>query len=123
MHRAGVRLLAGSDSLDRYVFPGSSLQYELRELVAAGLTPQEALQTATENPAEFFGRKDVGTIAAGLRADMVLLDADPSQNIENTQKISGVILTGQFLSREDLDALLEKARAAAAAWQEKSAKQ
>jgi acyl-CoA reductase-like NAD-dependent aldehyde dehydrogenase len=54
---------------------------------------------------------------------MVLLDADPSQNIENTQKISGVILTGQFLSREDLDALLEKARAAAAAWQEKSAKQ
>ena len=123
MHRAGVRLLAGSDSLDRYVFPGSSLQYELRELVAAGLTPQEALQTASENPAEFFGRKDVGTIAAGLRADMVLLDADPSQNIENTQKISGVILTGRFLSRKDLDALLEKARAAAAAWQEKSAKQ
>lgn len=114
MHRAGVRLLAGSDSLDRYVFPGSSLQYELRELVAAGLTPQEALQTATENPAEFLGRKDVGTIAAGLRADMVLLDADPSRNIENTQKISGLILAGQYLSRKDLDALLEIARAAAA---------
>src|SRR5580658_11043025 len=48
MHRAGVHLLAGSDSLDRYVFPGSSLHYELTELVAAGLTPQEALQTATE---------------------------------------------------------------------------
>jgi hypothetical protein len=123
MHRAGVRLLAGSDSLDRYVFPGSSLHGELRELVAAGLTRQEALQTATENLAEFLGRKDIGSIATGRRADMVLLDADPSQNIENTQKIAGVVLAGQFLPRKDLDALLEKARAAAAAWQEKSAPQ
>jgi imidazolonepropionase-like amidohydrolase len=116
MHRAGVRLLAGSDSLDRYVFPGSSLHYELRELVAAGLTPQNALQTATQNPAEFLSRKDTGMIAAGRRADMVLLDADPSQEIANTQKISGVVLAGQFLQRKDLDALLEKSRAAAAAW-------
>ena len=123
MHRAGVRLLAGSDSLDRYVFPGSSLHSELRELVAAGLTPQEALQTATVNPAEFFGRKDIGSIAAGRRADMVLLEADPSQNIENTRKISAVVLAGQFLSRQELDALLEKARAAAAAWQQKSTPQ
>ena len=123
MHRAGVRLLAGSDSLDRYVFPGSSLHYELRELVAAGLTPQEALQTAIENPAEFLGRKDIGSIAPGRRADMVMLDANPSQNIENTQKISGVVLAGQFVSRKNLDALLEKARATAAAWQGKSAPQ
>lgn len=123
MHRAGVRLLAGSDSLDRYVFPGRSLHYELRELVAAGLTPQEALQTAIENPAEFLGRKDIGSIAPGRRADMVMLDANPSQNIENTQKISGVVLAGQFLSRKNLDALLENARATAAAWQEKSAPQ
>jgi imidazolonepropionase-like amidohydrolase len=123
MHRAGVRLLAGGDSLDRYVFPGSSLHYELRELVAAGLTPQEALQTATENPAEFLGRRDSGMIATGHRADMVLLDADPSVEISNTQKISGVVLVGQFLPRKELDGLLEKARAAAAAWQEKTAKQ
>jgi imidazolonepropionase-like amidohydrolase len=123
MHRAGVRLLAGSDSLDRYVFPGSSLHYELRQLVAAGLTPQGALQTATENPAEFFGKKDTGMIAAGRRADMVLLDADPSQEIANTQKISAVVLAGHFLQRKDLDALLEKSRAAAAAWQAKSPQQ
>jgi imidazolonepropionase-like amidohydrolase len=123
MHRAGVRLLAGSDSLDRYVFPGSGLHYELRELVEAGLTPQETLQTATINPAEFFGRKDTGMIAAGHRADMVLLDADPSQDIANTQKISGVVLDGQFLQRKDLDALLEKSRAAAAARQANSAPQ
>ncbi len=123
MHRAGVRLLAGSDSLDRYVFVGSSLHYELQQLVSAGLTPQEALRTATENPAEFFGRKDIGLIAASRRADMVLLDADPSQNIENTQKISAVVLAGQLLARKDLDALLEKARAAAAAWPENGAQQ
>jgi hypothetical protein len=123
MHRAGVRLLAGSDSLDRYVFPGSSLHHELRELVAAGLTPQETLQTATQNPAEFFSRKDTGTIAAGQRADMVLLDADPTQKIENTQKISAVVLAGQFLSRKDLDALLEKSRAAATAWRANSPQQ
>jgi imidazolonepropionase-like amidohydrolase len=123
MHRAGVRLLAGSDSLDRYVFPGNSLHYELRELVAAGLTPQQALQSATENPAEFFGRKDTGMIAAGRRADMVLLDADPSQEITNTQKISGVVLAGQLLRRKDLDALLQQSRAAAAAWQPKSPQQ
>jgi len=123
MHRAGVRLLAGSDSLDRYVFPGSSLHNELRELVAAGLTPQEALQTATENPAKFFGRKDTGMIAAGHHADMVLLDANPSQDITNTQKISAVVLAGQLLQRKDLDALLEKSRAAAAAWRENSTPQ
>lgn len=123
MHRAGVRLLAGSDSLDRYVFPGSSLHYELRELVAAGVTPQEALQTATKNAVEFFGRQDTGMIAAGRRADMVLLDADPSQEIANTRKISGVVLAGEFLQRKDLDALLEKSRAAAAAWQENSTPQ
>ena len=123
MHRAGVRLLAGSDSLDRYVFVGSSLHYEMQQLVAAGLTPQEALQTATENPAEFFGRKDIGTIAVGQRADMVLLDADPSQKIENTQKISAVVLAGQFLTRKALDALLEKARAAAATWRENGTQQ
>ncbi len=123
MHRAGVHLLAGSDSLDRYVFPGSSLHYELRELVAAGLTPQQALQTATENPAEFLGRKDIGMIAAGRRADMLLLDADPLQDIANTQKISGVLLAGQFLQRKDLEALLEKSRSAAAAWHAQSSPQ
>jgi hypothetical protein len=123
MHRAGVRLLAGSDSLDRYVFPGSSLHYELRELVVAGLKPQEALQTATNNPAEFLGKKDEGTIAAGRHADMVLLDADPTQEITNTQKISGVILAGQFLQRKDLDSLLEKSRSAAAAWRGNSTAQ
>ena len=115
MHRAGVRLLAGSDSLDRYVFVGSSLHQELQMLVTAGLTPLDALRAATRNPADFLGRKDLGAIAAGNRADLVLLDADPAVDIANTQRISAVILAGDFLSRASLDRMLEKAKAAAAA--------
>jgi imidazolonepropionase-like amidohydrolase len=115
MHRAGVRLLAGSDSLDRYVFVGASLHQELRMLVTAGLTPLDALEAATRNPADFLERKDLGTIAVGQRADLVLLEADPSFEIANTQKISAVILAGNFLSRASLDHMLSKARAAAAA--------
>jgi imidazolonepropionase-like amidohydrolase len=115
MHRAGVRLLAGSDSLDRYVFVGTSLHRELQMLVDAGLTPLEALRAATANPAEFLAQKNAGTISQGNRADMVLLEADPAKDIRNTEKISGVILRGRFFSRADLDAMLAKARAAAAA--------
>jgi imidazolonepropionase-like amidohydrolase len=115
MHRAGVRLLAGSDSLDRYVFVGSSLHREMQMLVDAGLTPLEALQTATVNPAGFLAQKSAGTISEGNRADMVLLDDDPTKEIRNTERISGVILRGKFSSRADLDAMLAKARAAAAA--------
>ncbi len=115
MHRAGVKLLAGSDSLDRYDFVGTSLHRELQMLVSAGLTPLEALQTATMNPAEFLAQKNAGTISQGNRADMVLLDGDPTLDIGNTQKISGVVLRGRFLARADLDAMLAKARAAAEA--------
>jgi len=115
MHRAGVRLLAGSDSLDRYDFVGTSLHAELKQLVGAGLTPLEALQTATRNPADFLGRNDTGIIAAGKRADLVLLDANPLEDIANTQKISSVVLKGKYLSRADLDSMLTRARVAAAA--------
>jgi imidazolonepropionase-like amidohydrolase len=115
MHRAGVRVLAGSDSLDRYAFVGSSLHRELQTLVDAGLTPLEALRAATTNPAEFLAQKNAGTISRGNHADMVLLEADPGKDIRNTEKISGVILRGKFFSRADLDAMLAKARAAAAA--------
>lgn len=115
MHRAAVRLLAGSDSLDSYVFVGASLHQELQQLVSAGLTPREALGAATTSPAEFLGRGDLGSIAAGKRADLVLLDANPLDDISSTQKISAVVLAGKYLSRADLDDLLAKAGAAAAA--------
>jgi imidazolonepropionase-like amidohydrolase len=113
MNRAGVRLLAGSDSLDRYVFVGTSLHEELKMLVEAGLTPLEALETATRNPAEFLGRKNEGAVVVGNAADLVLLDASPLENIANTKKIAGVMLAGRYFSRADLDGMAAKARAAA----------
>ena len=115
MHGAGIRLLAGSDSLDRYDFVGTSLHRELQMLVSAGLTPLEAIQTATLNPAEFLASVNSGKIAAGYRADMVLLDGDPTKEIRNTEKIAAVFLLGKFLGRAELDAMLSKAGSAAAA--------
>jgi imidazolonepropionase-like amidohydrolase len=117
MHRAGVRLLAGSDSLDTYVFPGPSLHQELQLLVQAGLTPMEALQAATKNASDFLEREDIGVIATGKTADLVLLDADPLADISNTKKINAVVLGGKYLSRADLDAMLAQGRQAATAQQ------
>jgi imidazolonepropionase-like amidohydrolase len=115
MHRAGVRLLAGSDSLDRYNFVGMSIHQELQMLVSAGLTPLESLRTATLNPTEFLAIAKSGRISTGNRADLVLLDGDPTQDISNTSKIAAVVLRGRFLAREELDEILKNARAAAAA--------
>src|SRR5579863_4426599 len=115
MHRAGIPFLAGTDTPPGvYIFPGFSLHEELQRFVAAGFTPLEALQTATLNPAKFLGMEDrLGTIAEGKLADMVLLDANPLEDIRNTQKIAGVIANGRYLSRAQLDKILTEVEAAA----------
>ena len=108
MHRAGIPFLAGTDTPPGvYIFPGFSLHEELQRFVAAGFTPMEALQTATLNPAKFLGISDqLGTIEKGKLADLVLLDANPLDDIRNTQKIAAVIVKGRYLSRADLDKML-----------------
>jgi imidazolonepropionase-like amidohydrolase len=112
MHRAGVRFLAGTDTPNPYCFPGFSLHDELAFMVKAGLTPLEALQAATINPAEFLGLSDsVGTIEKSKIADLVLLDADPLKDIANTKSITAVITNGRFLDRAALDGLLAGAAA------------
>jgi imidazolonepropionase-like amidohydrolase len=84
-------------------------------MVKAGFTPLEALQTATINPAKFLKVTDsLGTIEKGKIADLVLLDANPLQSIDNTQKIYAVIVNGKLLDRKDLDSLLDKVRELAA---------
>ena len=114
MRRAGVRILAGTDLGNPYVYPGFSLHDELALLVQAGLTPLEALQTATINPAKFFGKeKELGTIEKGKLADLVLLDANPLEDINNTRKINAVVLNGRLLDRAALDKLLADVEAAA----------
>lgn len=106
-HRAGVKILAGTDANDTYCFPGLGIHDELQELVKAGLTPIEALKTATVNPAEYFGLSaDYGCIASGKVADLMLLDANPLEDISNTTKINKVIFNGNVYTRKELDDML-----------------
>lgn len=115
LHKDGVQFLAGTDTpAGVYVFPGFSLHEELQRFVAAGFTPLEALQTATVNPARFFGmERRLATIEAGKLADLVLLSANPLEDIANTQKISAVIANGHYFSRKELDEMLAGVEAAA----------
>ena len=115
LHRAGVPFLAGTDSPPGvYIFPGFSLHEELQRFVAAGFTPIEALQTATLNPARFFQIDDqFGTIEKGKVADLVFLDANPLDDIRNTQKVAAVILNGRYFSKADLQKILQHVEEAA----------
>ena len=98
MHKAGVKVMAGSDFSDWALVPGVDLHNELALLVEAGLSPMEALQAATSVPAAFLGRaNELGTIEVGKRADLVLLDMDPLQNISHTRKIRAVIVGGKYV--------------------------
>jgi imidazolonepropionase-like amidohydrolase len=115
LHKNGVGFLAGTDTpAGVYVFPGFSLHEELQRFVAAGFTPLEALQTATLNPARFFGMESqMGTIEAGKLADLVLLNANPLEDIGNTQKIFAVVANGRYFSRKELDEMLAGVEGAA----------
>ena len=114
MRKAGVPILAGTDTGNPFCFPGFSLHEELALLVIAGLTPVEALRAATLNPAEFFGLdKTLGTIDQGKIADLVLLDANPLEDIRNTQRINAVISNGRLFDRKALDKMLAQAQGAA----------
>ena len=115
LHKAGVPFLAGTDTpAGVHVFPGYSLHEELQRFVAAGFTPFEALQTATINPARFFGMEDqAGTVEKGRFADLVLLSANPLDDIRNTQKIAAVITNEHYYRRADLEKMLAAVETAA----------
>jgi imidazolonepropionase-like amidohydrolase len=107
LHRAGAGLLLGADAPQVFNVPGFAIHRELEYIVAAGLTPYEALRTGTVNPAEFFGQEHVfGTVEIGREADLLLLDANPLEDIGNARRIHGVILRGRWLSRQELDDIL-----------------
>jgi imidazolonepropionase-like amidohydrolase len=111
MFRAGVPLLAGTDAMNPYCMPGFSLHDELALLLESGLTPLAALQAATLRPAEFLGRaSELGSVAPGKRADLVLLSADPLADIHNTTQIQAVWLRGKYFDRAALDQLLAAAK-------------
>ena len=111
LHRAGVPLLAGSDSLDPFVFPGDSLHHELAQLVRAGFTNMEALQAATRGAAQFLGReKDYGTVEPGHIADLVVLSGNPVEKIDNTRTVLAVVRDGHYYDRAALDEQLARVR-------------
>ena len=107
MQRSGVNILAGTDFMNPYVYPGFSMHDELELLVQGGLSPLQALQAATINAAKFFHKEsELGTVEQGKLADLIILDENPLEQITNTKKIYAVIVNGRVLLRPDLDRLL-----------------
>jgi len=103
----GVKIMAGTDNPIAFLTPGFALHEELALLVEAGLTPMQALTAATLHPAQFMRLDDeMGTVEAGKLADLVLLDADPRNDITNTQSINTVVKDGRVFDRIALDELL-----------------
>jgi imidazolonepropionase-like amidohydrolase len=114
MRKAGVQFLAGTDVTNPYCFPGFSLHDELALLVnECKFTPMEALQCATRNPARFLGQdKELGTVEQGKLADLVLLEANPLDDIRNTTKIAAVVVAGKLVRKSQLEKMLKEVEAA-----------
>jgi imidazolonepropionase-like amidohydrolase len=105
LHQGGAGLLLGSDAPQWFNVPGFALHHELRMLVTAGLTPFDALSTGTRNVAKFLGEEGAfGTVAAGKRADLILVDANPLADVGNVQRRAGVMLNGRWLPQSEIQA-------------------
>ena len=115
LHRAGVPLVAGTDAMGYpLVTPGSSLQRELELLVESGLTPWDALRSATVEPARFLHQElEFGRIAAGRRADLLLVDGNPLDDIARLREPAGVMARGRWYSRSELEGMLRTLASAA----------
>jgi hypothetical protein len=109
MRRSGARFMTGTDA-ETFYPAGFGLHTELGLFVSAGFSSLEALQAATLNPSVYFGKTtDLGTIEVGKLADLVILDANPLDDVRNTERIAGVVTAGRYLDRQELDRLLSEA--------------
>ena len=116
LRTAGARLLLGSDTPNPFVIPGFSIHEELVLLVEAGLSPFDALRAGTRDAAEFLGALDeFGTVAPGLRADLILSEANPLDDVRNVSRRVGVMVRGQWLTDAELLSMLEDVATAAQA--------
>ncbi len=112
-HRAGVKVLAGTD----YIVAGADLHRELVQLSMAGLPPADVLRAATLAPAQYFELENqYGTVEAGKVADLLLLDANPLEDVRNTQRIRAVVFNGNFYDRAALDGILQLVEKRARSW-------
>jgi len=108
LHDAGARILLGTDTPNPCVVPGFSLHEELQNLVDAGLTPYEAIRAGTSNAAECLGAlSEFGTISAGLRADLILVEGNPLEDVGNTDRRVGVMLRGRWFPQSELQTMLD----------------
>ena len=107
MNKIGIKFMAGTDPPIFFQTPGYSLHTELEVLVESGLTPIEAIESATYNPAVYFNmQNELGLISEGYIADLLILSKNPLEKISNTRKIEVVIKNGNYLNRKFLDSLL-----------------
>jgi hypothetical protein len=104
LHQGGVKLLLGADSPQVMNVPGVATHRELKLVVEAGLTPYQALESGTRNVAEFFGTSaERGIVAPGKRADLILVEANPLQDVTNASKIAGVMVRGRWLAKDEIE--------------------
>lgn len=114
LHRAGARLVLGADSPQVFSVPGFSLAREMRAMVEAGVPTYAVLEAATKNPAAFFGREaEFGTVEVGKRADLILVDGNPLEDIRNVHRQAGVMVRGRWLPKSDIDRRLAEIAARA----------
>ncbi len=109
MEDGGVPILVGTDNTNPFVVPGFSIHDEISALVDAGLTPYEAISGATRLSSEFL-RDDGGTILAGKRADLLLLERNPLDDVANLRTLDGIVLRGRWINKQDLDAKLAQVK-------------
>jgi cytosine/adenosine deaminase-related metal-dependent hydrolase len=108
LNESGAPLMSGTDVPMAVIVPGFSLHNELETMADVGLSPYDVLKTSTHNPALYLGELDeFGTVEVGKRADLVLLEANPLEDITNTRQIVGTMVRGRYFDRTDLDTILE----------------
>jgi imidazolonepropionase-like amidohydrolase len=108
LQQSGHGILLGSDAPQLFNVPGFSIHHEMQGMLGAGLTPLEIVQSGTINPAAFFDRADIfGEIKEGMQADLILLDANPLEDLSALQNIEGVMVGGRWLDRETIALTLE----------------
>ncbi|MFY0571939.1 amidohydrolase family protein [Archangium lansingense] len=109
LYEAGAKLMVGSDSPQLFMVAGFAVHREMEALADAGIPPYGVLEAATRNAAEYLGEAGTwGTVAKGRRADLLLLESNPLQDVKHTRDIAGVMVRGRWLPRSELDALLER---------------
>jgi len=109
LHQGEAKILLGTDTPNQFIVPGFAVHEELRNLVNVGFTPYQAIKAGTADAAEFLrGQNQWGTVAVGLRADLILLESNPLQDVGNAERRVGVMVHGRWMADQELKARLDK---------------